>query len=113
MRLLIVAAAAIWGVVSVLAFARTRDKTADAKLSAAYILFYPALAVATFLNAPVPLWLGVPVVFGFLPWFLAGPHLWKVLRDPGASRPDELIGIPRSYWAWGGLGALLLGLVFA
>jgi hypothetical protein len=43
---------------------------------------------------------------------LAGPHLWAILKDPSQSRPDEIIGIPKSYWFWGGIGSVLLGLVF-
>jgi hypothetical protein len=51
-------------------------------------------------------------MFGFLPWFLAGPHLYQIVRDPSRSRPDELVGIPLAYWKWGGLGAILLGILF-
>ena len=112
MRFVIILIAAAWGVAAVIAFAKTMDKSWDARLTAAYILAWPALAVAMLLSAPVPLWLAVPVVFGFLPWFLAGPHLWAVLKDPAQSRPDEIIGIPRPYWIWGGIGSLLLGLLF-
>lgn len=112
MRLVIILAAALWGIMAVLAFAGTADKSADARLSAAYILLWPVLAIGLFLNEPVPLWLAVPTLFGFLPWFLAGPHLWAILKDPSQSRPDEIIGIPRAYWYWGGIGSVLLGLVF-
>jgi hypothetical protein len=113
MRVAIVLIAAIWGILAVLAFFKGGNKSRDARLSVAYILFYPVLAVILILNDPVPLWLSVPVVFGFIPWLLAGPHLWRITADPSRSRPDELIGIPRLYWLWGGLGALLLGLVFS
>jgi hypothetical protein len=112
LRLLIVAVAALWGIAAVLAFARAADKTWDARLTAAYILGWPVLALGLFLNEPVPLWLSVPVVFGFLPWLMAGPHLWAILKDPTLSKPDELAGIPRAYWLWGGIGSVLLGLVF-
>ena len=112
MRLILILIAGAWGMLAVLAFARTLDKSWDARLTAGYILLWPLLAVTLVLSAPVPLWLAVPVVFGFLPWFLAGPHLWAVLRDPSQSRPDELIGIPRGYWLWGGIGSVLLGLIF-
>ena len=27
--------------------------------------------------------------------------------------PNEIIGIPKPYWAWGGLGAVLLGILFS
>ncbi len=113
MRLVILLIAALWGIGAVLAFAKTREKSGDARLTAGYILAWPVLAVILLLNEPVPLWVAVPAVFGFIPWLMAGPHLWQVLRDPTASRPDEIIGIPRAYWAWGGLGAVLLGLVFS
>ncbi|MGE5155277.1 MAG: hypothetical protein ACM3ST_14855 [Bdellovibrio bacteriovorus] len=112
MRLVIVLIAALWGIAAVLAFARTADKSLDARLTAAYILLWPVLAVALFLNEPVPLWLGVPTLFGFLPWLLAGPHLAAILRDPSLTRPDEIIGIPKAYWLWGSMGSVLLGLVF-
>lgn len=111
-RLVVTFIAALWGVAAVVAFARTADKSQDARLTAAYILLWPVLAVALFLNEPVPLWLGVPVLFAFLPWLLAGPHLSAILRDPSQTRPDELIGIPKAYWFWGGIGAVLLGLIF-
>jgi hypothetical protein len=112
-RLVLILIAAAWGVAAVLAFARTMDKSLDARLTAAYILGWPVLAVTLLLKAPVPLVIAVPVVFGFLPWFLAGPHLWAVLKDPSQSRPDEIIGIPKAYWIWGGIGSVLLGLVFS
>ena len=112
MRLMIIAIAVLWGLGAVLAYARTADKSMDARLTAAYILLWPVLAVALYLNEPVPLWLAVPTVFGFIPWFLAGPHLSAILKDPSRSRPDELIGIPRAYWYWGGISSVLLGLVF-
>jgi hypothetical protein len=111
-RLLVVFIAALWGIAGVVALVRSRTRDRDARLTAAYILGYPVLAVGVFLSHPVPLWLGVPVVFGFIPWLMAGPHLWRLLADPGAARPDELIGIPRAYWLWGGLGALALGFLF-
>jgi hypothetical protein len=113
MRLLIVFIAALWGIGAVIAFAKTREKSADARLTAAYILAWPALAVILILSEPVPLWIAVPATFGFIPWLMAGPHLWQILQDPSASRPDEIIGIPRDYWTWGGLSAFLLGIVFS
>jgi hypothetical protein len=112
MRLVIVTIAALWGIAALVAFAKTTDRSLDAKLTAAYILLWPVLGVILLLNEPVPLWLAVPVVFGFIPWLMAGPHLWAVVNDPAQTRVDEVIGIPRAYWAWGGLGAVLLGIVF-
>ena len=112
MRLAIVILAALWGIAAVLAFAKTSERSLDARLTAAYILLWPVLGVALLLNEPVPLWLAVPVVFGFIPWLMAGPHLWAVLKDPSQIRPDELIGIPTLYWGWGGLAAIALGVVF-
>lgn len=113
MRIVIILIAALWGAVSIIAFVRTRDKPVDAKLTAAYILAYPVVAVGVFLNEPVPLWLAVPVVFGFLPWLMAGPHLGRILRQPAVIDPNEIIGIPRAYWVWGGLGSIALGLIFS
>ncbi len=112
MRLVIVIVAALWGIAAVWAFVKTSERSRDAQLTAAYIVLWPALAVTLALNEPVPLWLAVPVVFGFIPWLMAGPHLFAVLQDPAATRPDEVIGIPTLYWVWGGLGAILLGIVF-
>lgn len=112
MRIAIVALAALWGILAVLAFAQTSERSADAKLTAAYIVLWPALLVGLLLNEPVPLWLGVPVLFGFIPWIMAGPHLWAVLKDPSLTDPDEVIGIPKAYWVWGGVAAILLGIVF-
>ncbi|NEV62416.1 hypothetical protein [Thiorhodococcus minor] len=112
MRLVIILIAIGWGISAVWAFAWSASKSRDAKLTAAYILLWPLVAVILLLNEPVPLWLSVPVIFGFLPWLLAGPHLSAILTDSSASQPDEIIGIPRSYWKWGGLAAVLLGLLF-
>lgn len=113
MRLVLIVIASLWGSAAVLAFYKAGDKSPDARLTAVYFILWPVIAVAMILAQPVPLWIAVPVVFGFLPWFLSGPHLWAVLKDPSQSRPDEIIGIPRSYWIWGGLGAVLLGLLGA
>jgi hypothetical protein len=113
MRLIIILIAALWGIAAVLVFVRTRDKTPDAKLTAAYILLWPALVVTLLLNEPVPMWIAVPVMFGFIPWLMAGPHLWAILKDRAVYRSDELMGIPKAYWTWGGLGAVLLGILFS
>ena len=112
MRVAVVIIAALWGIAGVLALAKTQGSPLDARLTAAYILLWPVLAVILLLNDPVPQWLAVPTVFGFIPWLMAGPHLWAVLKDPSQIRPDELIGIPTLYWGWGGLAAIALGVVF-
>jgi hypothetical protein len=52
-------------------------------------------------------------MFGFVPWLMASPHLWAILKGTEVHRPDEFMGIPRAYWTWGGLGAILLGIVFS
>lgn len=112
MRLVLIALATLWGIGAVLALLQTREKTLDAKLTAAYFVGWPALLVLVYLNQPLPLWIGVPVMFGFVPWFLSGPHLWSVVRDPSQSKPDEIVGIPIGYWKWGSIGAVLLGILF-
>jgi hypothetical protein len=113
MRVVIILIAALWGVAAVAAFVKTREKTRDAKLTAAFILGWPALVVVLLLNEPVPMLIAVPAMFAFIPWLMAGPHLWAILKDPSRSRSDEIMGIPRAYWAWGGLGAVLLGIAFS
>ena len=112
MRVAIILIAALWGIAAVVALVRTRERPWDAKLTAAYILGYPVLVIALLLGQPVPMWIGVPAVFGFIPWLMAGPHLWRILRDPAQIKADEVIGIPRAYWFWGGLSAFALGIVF-
>ncbi|MFP4062209.1 MAG: hypothetical protein ACLFNA_05780 [Halochromatium sp.] len=111
MRLVLIALAALWTVGALIAFLRTRRKPLDAKLSATYLVVWPALLVLMYINQPVALWFAVPVFFGFIPWFLAGPHLWSILQDPDRIKPGEVAGIPIGYWKWGGLAAVLLGLV--
>jgi hypothetical protein len=111
-RIALILIAALWGIAGVLALARTRDKPLDARLTAGFILAYPVLVVVLLLNAPVPLWVSVPAVFGFIPWLMAGLHLRRLLGDPGSVRADELICISKVHWLWGGLSALLLGLLF-
>lgn len=112
MRILIITLAALWGLAAVGAFLLAQDQTTDAKLTAAYILGYPMWVVVLWLNEPVPMWMGVPAMFGLIPWILAGPHLWALVRNPTPARPGELMGIPKAYWVWGGIGSLLLGLLF-
>jgi hypothetical protein len=112
MRLILIAIATLWGAGAVVAFVQLRDKTLDAKLTAGYLILWPALLVLVYISQPVPLWISVPVMFGFIPWFLAGPHLWGIVKDPSRSRPGEIVGIPIGYWKWGGLASVLLGIVF-
>jgi hypothetical protein len=113
MRLVIILIAAVWGITAVMAFAKTREKSADARMTAAYILLWPVLVVTLLLNEPVPMWIAVPAMFGFIPWLMAGPHLWEISRDASKSLPSEIIGIPKLYWYWGGIGAVLLGILFS
>jgi len=94
MRLVLIAIATLWGIGALFAFLRTRDKSLDAKLTAGYLVAWPALLVLVYLNQPLPLWIGLPVMFGFIPWFLAGPHLWEILKDPSRTRRGELVGTP-------------------
>lgn len=113
MHLVVIFIAALWGIGAVLLFAKTHEKSPDARLTAAYILLWPALVVTLLLNEPVPMWIAVPTMFGFIPWLMAGPHLWAILKDREPNRPDEVMGIPKAYWTWGGLAAILLGIVFS
>lgn len=112
MRFILIVIAFLWALHALWVFARSSMRSEDAKRTAAYIVVWPGLAAILLLNQPAPLWLSVPVVFGFLPWLMAGPHLSTITRNPAASQPGEIIGIPRSYWTWGGAGAVLLGVVF-
>jgi hypothetical protein len=112
MRLILIAVATLWGIGALFAFLHTRDRTLDAKLTAGYLVAWPALLVLVYINQPLPLWIGLPVMVGFIPWFLAGPHLWDILKDPSRSRPNELVGIPIGYWKWGSIIAVILGLLF-
>ncbi|MBK1720321.1 hypothetical protein [Thiocystis violacea] len=112
MRLVIILIVIFWGVGVVWVLAWSSGKSREARLTAAYLLGWPALAVILLLNEPVPPWLAAPVLLGFLPWLMAGPHLSAVIKDPTASRSDEIAGIPRAFWIWGGIGSVLLGLLF-
>ncbi len=98
MRILIVILAALWGLAAVGAFLLAQEKPADAKLTAAYILGYPALVVGLFLNEPVPMWIAVPAMFGLIPWIRApplgpgpGPHGRPPRRAHGD--PNGLLGL--------------------
>jgi len=112
MRLVLIAMAMLWAGGAILAFLQTRERPLDAKLSAGYLVLWPALLVLMYISQPVPLWVSIPIFFGFIPWFLAGPHLWTILKDPSKIKPDEAVGIPIGYWKWGGLASVLLGVVF-
>jgi hypothetical protein len=109
MRLVLIALAGLWAIGALIAFLQTREKPLEAKLTAAYLVIWPAALVLMYINQPVPLWVSVPIFFGFIPWFLAGPHLWGILKDPSRILPGEVVGIPVGYWKWGGLAAVLLG----
>lgn len=109
MRLVLIALAGLWAIGALIAFLQTREKPLEAKLTAAYLVMWPALLVLTYINQPVPLWVSVPIFFGFIPWFLAGPHLWSILKDPSRIAPGEIVGIPVGYWRWGSVAAVLLG----
>ena len=111
MRLVLIALAGLWAIGALIAFLQTREKPLDARLTAAYLVAWPALLVMMYINQPVALWVSVPIFFGFIPWFLAGPHLWGILKDPSRIKPGEVIGIPIGYWKWGGLSAVLLGVL--
>lgn len=111
MRYLLILFVSAWGSGVVLAVANTWGKGLDVQASAAFLLFWPVLAIALFLNEPAPLWLVLPATLGLIPWLLAGPHLAAALKDPAAARPGTLIGIRKTYWLWGSAGALLLGIV--
>lgn len=111
MRFLLILVVAAWGSSLVLAVANTWDKGLDAQLTAAYLLFWPVVAIVLFLNEPAPSWLVLPTAFGFVPWLVAGPHLAALLKDSAAARPNTLIGIRRAYWLWGSAAALLIGIV--
>jgi hypothetical protein len=111
MRLILILIAMLWGLAALLAFSMTARKTTEAKATAAYFGLWPVAAFLIYVSQPVPLWVGVPLVFGFIPWFLSGPHLWMVLYHPENTRPDEIAGIPKAYWTWGGLAAVLLGVM--
>lgn len=111
MRVILILIATLWGLGALLAFALTGKKSAEAKATAAYFSLWPVAAFLVYVSQPVPLWIAVPVVFGFIPWFLSGPHLWMVLYHPQSAKPDEIAGIPKAYWKWGGLAALVLGIL--
>ena len=65
MRLIIILIAALWGIFAVLALVRTRDKSLEAKLTAGYIVVWPALVVILLINEPVPMWIAVPTRLSF------------------------------------------------
>lgn len=112
MRLILVLIAGLWGIGAVLLFAKAQETSADARLTASFIILWPVLVVILLLNEPVPMWIAVPAMFGFIPWLLAGPHLWGLLKGTKVPRPDEVMGIPKGYWLWGGLSAVALGILF-
>lgn len=111
MRVILILVATLWGLGALLAFAMTGNKSAEAKATATYFGLWPLAAFLVYVSQPVALWIAVPVVFGFIPWFLSGPHLWMVLYHPGSISPDEIAGIPKAYWKWGGLAAVVLGVL--
>jgi hypothetical protein len=70
------------------------------------------LLAVLILNRPVQMWSAVPVMFGFIPWAMAAPHFWEIMQAPACTRADEIIGIPKAHWKWGGLGAIFPGMPF-
>lgn len=110
MRLLVILITTLWGAGAVFLVALVAERSQDAKLTATYLWGWPVVAVTLMLNEPVPLWLAAPAVVGFLPWLMAGPHLFALLKGLLPSGPGGMVGIPFLYWGWGAIGSVLLGL---
>ncbi|NKN31725.1 hypothetical protein [Marichromatium bheemlicum] len=112
MRLIIIAIVAGWALVALALAWRVRAHDVEARVSAAYFVLWPMAAVSLLLQAPVPGVIALPMTLGFLPWFLAGPHLWGRLRRGVPAAPATFIGLSHRVWGWGILLSMLLGLFF-
>jgi len=97
-----------WIVAALWNFARTKETSADAKQTAAYIVGYPIVVVLALEERPFPMIAATILIMAGLPWLLAGIHLSKVLKEPSTSKPGEFIGLPAKFWLWGiGLSAAI------
>ncbi|AHF04490.1 hypothetical protein MARPU_12020 [Marichromatium purpuratum 984] len=112
MRLIIIAIVSGWVLVALALAVRVRVCDLEARLSAAYFVFWPVAAISLLLQAPVPGVIALPALLGFLPWFLSGPYLWARLRRGAPAMPEAFIGIAFRVWGWGILLSMLLGLFF-
>ncbi len=93
-------------------FSTAKEKTIDAKQTAAFIIIYPIILNVMMNNIPVELWIAIPVVFAGIPWLFAGIHLSQVADDPSITTDDEFVGLPKKVWGWGGVAAFIMGIAF-
>ena len=90
-----------WIIAALWNFVKAKERSTDAKQTAAYIIGYPVAVVLALEEKPLPMVAATLLVMAGLPWLLAGIHLGKVLKDPSQSKPGEFIGLPATFWLWG------------
>lgn len=92
-------------------FVRAEEKTRDAMQTTAYIVLYPIVVYLLWRGGPVPAWVTAPVVMAGLPWIVAGIHLNEIVKDPAIAKPNEFVGFPYRFWIWGGVLAVVVGVI--
>jgi len=92
-------------------FIRAQTKTRDAVQTTAYIVLYPIVVYLLWRTGPVPAWVAAPVVMAGLPWIVAGIHLNEIVKDPAIAKDNEFVGFPYGFWIWGGVLAVIVGLI--
>ena len=92
-------------------FIRAEKKTRDAVQTTAYIVLYPIVVYLLWRTGSVPAWVAAPVVMAGLPWIVAGIHLNEIVKDPDIAKDNEFVGFPYGFWIWGGLLAVIVGLI--
>lgn len=97
-------------VYSLYQFFRAGEKTIDAAQTAVYVVIYPFFVYVIWRAWPVPLWLLLPVVVAGIPWLVAGIHLNEIVKDPTLIRDDQFVGFPYTFWLWGVVLSVALGL---
>ena len=101
-----------WMAVGLWAFAKTKTKSAAAVRVTLYLVSYPVALVLLAQFRPVHPVIAVPLIMAGIPWLLAGSHLQKVVADPSAAKPGEMIGLPLKLWGWGFVLSVGIGLLF-
>src|SRR5690348_8723281 len=98
---LIVVVFIAWMAMGLWAFLKTRKKSIAAIQAALFLVSYPAIMALVLNFKPLHPAVAVPLVMLSVPWLFAGIHLQKVVADPSTAKPNEFVGFPLKFWAWG------------
>ena len=102
----------VWLAVGLWTFAMTKNKSAAAIQAALFVVSYPAAMILLFQFKPVPPVIVTPMIMMGVPWLMMGVTLQKLLAEPSAAKPGELLGFPLNFWGWGLAISIVVGVLF-